>query len=48
MQSRLTIILDRDEKTALRKLPLHEYRDIRQQAAIIIRDELTRPRLLET
>jgi hypothetical protein len=47
MQSRLTIILDRAEKNALRKLSLNEFRDIRQQAAVIIRDELTRRGLLQ-
>lgn len=47
MQSRLTIILDAAEKIALRKLSLYERRDIRQQAAVIIRDELTERGLLQ-
>ena len=47
MQSRLTIILDRNEKTALQKLSRYEYREIHKQAAVIIRDELIKRGLLQ-
>jgi hypothetical protein len=47
MQSRLTVILDSTERNALRLLARQEYREIHQQAAMIIRDELIRRGLLQ-
>ncbi len=44
--TRIPIMLDEKDVLALSKLARHEYRDIRQQAAVIIRDELTRRGLL--
>ncbi len=40
--TRIPIMLDEKDVLALSRLARHEYRDIRQQAAVIIRDELTR------
>jgi hypothetical protein len=46
MNGRLTITLEAEEKRALNKLAEHEYRDIHDQAALIIRQELERRGLL--
>lgn len=46
LNSRLTVILTKQQKEALRILAAGEFRDYRQQAAIIIRDELERRGLL--
>jgi hypothetical protein len=44
--TRLVLTVPRQEKDALRFLAAREYRDYRAQAALIIRDELTRRGLL--
>lgn len=44
--TRLTLTVPKQEKDALRILAAREYRDYRDQAALIIRDELTRRGLL--
>jgi hypothetical protein len=46
MTSKLTIHLDITERNALRKLARQERREIRQQVAVIIRDDLIRRGLL--
>ena len=46
MMTRIPIMLEEKDILALSKLARHEYRDIRQQAAILIRDELTRRGIL--
>jgi hypothetical protein len=46
--SRITIALSDEEKTALRSLAEKEFRDPRQQAALIIRRELERQGLVES
>ncbi|MCX6083062.1 MAG: hypothetical protein NTW32_26335 [Chloroflexi bacterium] len=46
MMTRIPIMLDEKDALALSRLARHEYRDIRQQAAVIIRDELTRRGML--
>jgi hypothetical protein len=43
---RLVIFLDELEADALRTLALREYRDIRSQAALILKEELTHRQLL--
>jgi hypothetical protein len=43
---RLTLILDKAERDALRVLAQREYRDPRQQAAVLIRDGLAQRGLL--
>ena len=48
MNKRLTITLPEVEKKALRDLAEREYRDTQAQAALIIRTELERQRLLKT
>lgn len=45
--NRITIILNDQEKLALRKLSEKEYRDPRAQAGLIIRQELERLGLLK-
>lgn len=45
--SRLTIVLEPDENSALRTLAKNEFREPRAQAALIIRSELERRGLLE-
>jgi hypothetical protein len=44
--SRITIVFDPDERAALDELAHREYRDVRQQALLIIRRELERRGLL--
>lgn len=44
--TRMTITLSDEEKTALRSLSEKEFRDPRMQAALIIRRELERQRLV--
>jgi hypothetical protein len=44
--TRIPIFLDERHALALSKLARQEYRDVRQQAAVIIRDELARRGLL--
>lgn len=46
MMTKIPVMLDEHHALALSKLARNEYRDIRQQAAVIIRDELTRRGLL--
>jgi hypothetical protein len=46
MMTRIPIMLEEKDILALSKLARHEYRDIRQQAAVLIRDELTRRGIL--
>ena len=46
MMTRVPIMLEENELLALSKLARHEYRDIRQQAAILIRDGLTQRGIL--
>jgi hypothetical protein len=46
MMTRIPIMLDEKDILALSKLARHEYRDIRQQAAVLIRDELIRRGIL--
>jgi len=46
MPSRITIVFAPGERAALDELARREYRDIRQQAAVIIRRELERRGLL--
>jgi len=46
MLTRIPIMLDERDIHALSRLAKHEYRDIRQQAAILIRQELERRGLL--
>ena len=46
MPSRITIVFAQGERAALDELARREYRDVRQQAAVIIRRELQRRGLL--
>ena len=46
MLSKIPVWLDERHAQALSKLARNEYRDIRQQAAVLIRDELARRGLL--
>jgi hypothetical protein len=46
MPSRITIVFAQSERAALDELARREYRDVRQQAAVIIRRELQRRGLL--
>ena len=46
--TRITITLNDEEKAALRSLSEKEFRDPRQQAALIIRKELEKQGLLES
>lgn len=46
MPSRITIVLAQGERAALDDLARREYRDVRQQAVVIIRQELERCGLL--
>lgn len=48
MPSRITIVFAQSERAALDELARREYRDVRQQAAVIIRRELQRRGLLPT
>ena len=46
MLSKIPVWLDERHAQALSRLARNEYRDIRQQAAVLIRDELARRGLL--
>lgn len=46
MPSRITIVFTLGERAALDELARREYRDVRQQAAVIIKRELERRGLL--
>lgn len=48
MLTRFTVTLTKEEREALNKLAIRDYRDIRSQAAMIIRMELERNGLLPT
>ena len=47
MMTRIPVLLDEKTASVLVALAKREYRDPRQQAAVIIRDELTRRGLLD-
>ena len=46
MLTRMTVYMTPQERDAISTIARDEYRDIRQQAAILIRDELTRRGML--
>ena len=48
MQTRLTVILQRDERAALAQLAERERRDPRAQAAVLIHEALKQLNLLKT